>query len=126
MKALAIQTAKATEEISSQIAEVQLATKRAVDNVGAITAVMSDIDSFTASIARAMSQQNTAALEISENIRHAAAGTASVAQSIAGTASASENTNRSADLVLATAQELSSQAVELRSSVDHFLANAAA
>jgi methyl-accepting chemotaxis protein len=126
VKALAIQTAKATEEISSQIAEVQLATKRAVDNVGAITAVMTDIDSFTASIARAMNQQNTAALEISENIRHAAAGTASVAQGIAGTAEASENTHRSADLVLATAQELSSQAAALRSSVDQFLANAAA
>ena len=126
MKALAIQTAKATEEISSQIAEVQLATKRAVDNVGAITAVMVDIDSFTAAIARAVSPQNTAALEITENIRHAAEGTASVAQSIAGTATASENTNRSADLVLATAQGLSGQAAELRSSVDQFLANAAA
>jgi methyl-accepting chemotaxis protein len=126
VKALAIQTAKATEEISSQIAEVQLATKRAVDNVGAITAVMSDIDSFTASIARAMSRQSAAALEISENIRHAASGTASVAQSIAGTAAASENTNRSADLVLATAQELSKQAAVLRSSVDQFLAKAAA
>jgi methyl-accepting chemotaxis protein len=126
VKALAIQTAKATEEISSQIAEVQISTKRAVDNVGAITTVMSDIDSFTAAIARAMSQQNSAALEISENIRQAAAGTASVAKSISGTAAASDNTNRSADLVLATAQELSSQAAELRSSVDHFLANAAA
>jgi methyl-accepting chemotaxis protein len=126
VKALAIQTAKATEEISSQIAEVQVATKRAVDNVGAITSVMVDIDSFTAAIARAMSQQNTAALEISENIRQAAAGTASVAQRIAGTAAASENTNHSADLVLATAQELSHQAAELRSSVDHFLASAAA
>ncbi len=126
VKALAIQTAKATEEISSQIAEVQVATKRAVDNVGAITSVMADIDSFTAAIARAMSQQNTAAVEISENIRQAAAGTASVAERIAGTAAAGENTNRSADLVLATAQELSSQAAELRSSVDQFLANAAA
>ncbi len=126
VKALAIQTAKATEEISSQIAEVQVATKRAVDNVGAITSVMADIDSFTAAIARAMSQQNTAAIEISENIRQAAAGTASVAERIAGTAAASENTNRSADLVLATAQELSQQAVKLRSSVDHFLASAAA
>jgi methyl-accepting chemotaxis protein len=126
VKALAIQTAKATEEISSQIAEVQVATKRAVDNVGAITSVMSDIDSFTASIARAMSEQNTAAIEISENIRQAAAGTASVADRIAGTAAASENANRSAELVLATAQGLSSQAAELRTSVDRFLANAAA
>jgi methyl-accepting chemotaxis protein len=126
VKALAIQTAKATEEISSQIAEVQVATKRAVDNVGAITAVMEDIDSFTASIAQAMNQQNTAANQITENIRQAAMGTASVAQSIAGTAAASENTNRSADMVLATAQELSSQAVELSSSVDQFLRNVAA
>jgi methyl-accepting chemotaxis protein len=126
VKALAIQTAKATEEISSQIAEVQVATKRAVDNVGAITSVMSDIDTFTASIARAMNQQNTAALEISENIRQAATGTASVAERIAGTAAASENANRSAELVLATAQGLSNQAAELRSSVDHFLASAAA
>jgi methyl-accepting chemotaxis protein len=126
VKALAIQTAKATEEISSQIAEVQVATKRAVDNVGAITSVMADIDSFTAAIASAMNRQNTATNEITDNIRQAAAGTASVADGIAGTAAASENTNRSADMVLATAQELSSQAAELRSSVDQFLRNVAA
>jgi methyl-accepting chemotaxis protein len=45
---------------------------------------------------------------------------------VAGTAAASENTNRSAELVLASAQGLSSQAADLRASVDHFLANAAA
>jgi len=126
VKALAIQTAKATEEISSQIAEVQLATKRAVDNVGAITAVMGEIDSFTATIATAVNQQNTAAAEITKNIRQAAAGTASVARGIAGTAAASEDTNRSADLVLSSAHGLSRQAAELRSSVDCFLSNVAA
>jgi methyl-accepting chemotaxis protein len=126
VKALAIQTAKATEEISSQIAEVQLATKRAVDNVGAITAVMGEIDRFTATIATAVNQQNTAAAEITQNIRQAAAGTANVARGIAGNAAASENTNRSADLVLGSAQGLSRQAAELRSSVDRFLSNVAA
>jgi methyl-accepting chemotaxis protein len=126
VKALAIQTAKATEEISSQIAEVQSATKQAVDNVGAIAAIMGDIDSFTATIAQAVSQQNVATAEISKNIEQAAAGTASVARNIAGTAEATENTNRSADLVLATAHDLSRQAVDLRSSVDRFLANVAA
>jgi methyl-accepting chemotaxis protein len=126
VKALAIQTAKATEEISSQIAEVQLATKRAVDNVGAITAVMGQIDSFTATIATAVNQQNTAAAEITRNIRQAAAGTASVARGIAGTAAASETTNRSADMVLNSARDLSRQAAELRSSVDRFLSNVAA
>jgi methyl-accepting chemotaxis protein len=126
VKALAIQTAKATEEISSQIAEVQSATKRAVDNVGAIADIMKDIDSFTATIAEAVGQQNAATSEISRNIGQAAAGTASVAQSIAGTAAASEDTNRSADLVLTTAKDLSQQAAELRLSVDRFLANVAA
>jgi methyl-accepting chemotaxis protein len=126
VKALAIQTAKATEEISSQIAEVQSATRQAVDNVGAIAAIMKDIDSFTATIAEAVGQQNAATSEISKNIGQAAAGTASVAQSIAGTAAASEDTNRSAEQVLTTAKDLSLQAAELRLSVDRFLANVAA
>ena len=126
MKALAIQTAKATEEISSQIAEVQLATKRAVDNVGAITAVMSEIDTFTATIATAVNHQNAAAAKITDNIRQAAAGTANVAQGIAGTAAASENATQSAELILRSATDLSSQAAELRSSVDRFLSKVAA
>src|SRR5205807_2315897 len=86
VKALATQTAKATEEISSQIAEVQSATRQAVDNVGAIASIMGDIDGFTSAIAAAVSEQNMAATEISQNIGQAAAGTAIVARSIAGTA----------------------------------------
>jgi methyl-accepting chemotaxis protein len=126
VKALATQTAKATEEISSQIAEVQSATRQAVDNVGAIASIMGDIDSFTSAIAAAVSEQNMAATEISRNIGQAAAGTAIVARSIAGTAEATENANRSADLVLSTAHDLSNQAAQLRSSVDRFLSNVAA
>jgi methyl-accepting chemotaxis protein len=87
---------------------------------------MADIDSFTATIAAAVDQQNAAATDISRNIGQAAAGTASAAQSIAGTAAASEDTNRSADLVLTTASDLSRQAAELRSSVDRFLSKVAA
>jgi methyl-accepting chemotaxis protein len=86
---------------------------------------MKDIEGFTETIAAAVSQQNAAASEISKNIGQAAAGTASVAQSIAGTAAASENTNRAADLVLTTANDLSRQTAELRSSVDRFLSNVA-
>jgi len=126
VKALAIQTAKATEEISAQIAEVQSATRQAVDNVGAITTIMGDIDSFTAALSAAVQQQNAAASEITNGIGQAATGTANVARSIAGTAEATENTNRSADMVLATANDLSQQATQLRASVDRFLANVAA
>jgi methyl-accepting chemotaxis protein len=67
-----------------------------------------------------------ATAQISENIRQAAAGTAGVARGIAGTAAASEIANRSADQVLNSAQDLSRQAAELRSSVDRFLVNVAA
>ena len=126
VKALANQTAKATEEISAQIAEVQSATRQAVDNVGAITAIMGNIDSFTATLSAAVQQQNAAASEITRSIGHAATGTANVARSIAGTAEATENANRSADTVLATANGLSQQAAQPRSSVDRFLANVAA
>jgi methyl-accepting chemotaxis protein len=126
VKALATQTAKATEEISSQINEVQSATRQAVDNVGAIALIIGDIDSFTGRIAAAVGQQNAAAGEISRNIGQAANGTALVARSIAGTAEATDNANRSADMVLATAHDLSNQATQLRASVDRFLANVAA
>ena len=126
VKALATQTAKATEEISSQITEVQAATREAVDNVGAIATVIGDIDSFTGRIAAAVGQQSAAASEISSSIGQAAAGTAVVARSIAGTAAATDNANRSADTVLATAHDLSSQATQLRASVDRFLSNVAA
>jgi methyl-accepting chemotaxis protein len=105
---------------------VQSATKQAVDNVGAITTIMGDIDSFTAALSAAVQEQNAAAGEITRNIGHAATGTANVARSIAGTAEATENTNRSADMVLATANDLSQQAAQLRASVDRFLANVAA
>ena len=126
VKALAIQTAKATEEISSQIAEVQSATKQAVENVGAIASIMGEIDGFTAVISQAVTKQDEAAVEMFRNIGQAAAGTESVARSIAGTAAATENADRSAELVLATARELSHQAASLRSSVDHFLSKVAA
>jgi methyl-accepting chemotaxis protein len=126
VKALATQTAKATEEISSQITEVQTATRQAVDNVGAIALIIGDIDGFTVRISEAVSRQNEAAGEISRNIGQAAVGTAQVARSIAGTAEATDSANRSADMVLAAAHDLSSQATQLRSSVDRFLANVAA
>ena len=126
VKALATQTAKATEEISSQIAEVQSATRQAVEKVGAIAAIMGDIDGFTASLSVAITQQNASAGDISRSVGQAATGTALVARSIAGTAEATDETNRSADLVLATARSLSSEAAQLRLSVDRFLSNVAA
>ena len=127
VKALATQTAKATEDISAQIADVQSATKQAVDNVGAITTIMGDIDSFTVGDRRRRQpaerggERNIAEYRPGRR-RH---GHASPAASRARP-TATENTNRSADMVLATAHDLSDQAAQLRASVDRFLANVAA
>ena len=125
VKALATQTAKATEEISAQITEVQSATRQAVEKVGAIAAIIGDIDGFTASISTAVSQQNAAAAEISR-----VSGTRLPARHRLRAVSPGRRRARgegaTAGLVLATAHDLSDQAMQLRSSVDRFLSNVAA
>ena len=69
VKGLAIQTAKATEDISGQIAEVQSSTGLAVDRIKSIVGVMSEIDGATAEIAAAVRQQGIATEEIARNIQ---------------------------------------------------------
>ena len=113
------------EDISSQIAAVQAATSQAVDTVGAIATVMGT-STFTARLpARWASRTRRPARSPGISDRRPP-GTALVARSIAGTAEATDNANRTADMVLATAHDLSGQATQLRSSVDRFLSNVAA
>ena len=75
VKALAVQTAKATDDIAAQIAAVQSSTQSAVRAIGSITGRMEEIRQFTAAIAGSVEQQNAATGEISNNVAAAAAGT---------------------------------------------------
>ena len=68
VKSLAVQTAKATEDISSQIHEVQNSTGKAVEAIGRIAHRMREIDNFTAAVAASVQQQSAATGEISKNI----------------------------------------------------------
>src|SRR5215216_568249 len=72
VKALAMQTAKATEEISGQISSVQSSTNSAVDKIGSISSVMSKIQELTSAIAAATDEQGAATEEIAQNIQYAA------------------------------------------------------
>ena len=122
VKALAAQTARATEEIGRQIGEVQGVTAQAVTAIGGITGRISEIDSVATSLAAAVEQQGAATQEIVRNVAQASAGTSEVTGNIAGVAQASEETGAAATQVLSAASELSRQSEQLGAEVARFLA----
>ncbi|AYO84225.1 methyl-accepting chemotaxis protein [Methylobacterium brachiatum] len=121
VKALAEQTARATEEISGQIAGIQASTGGAVTAISAITARIQEISTVATSIAAAVEEQGAATQEIVRNVGQAAAGTGEVTSNIAGVAGAADETGRAAGQVLSAATELSRQSEHLNAEVARFL-----
>ena len=126
VKALATQTAKATEEISGQISEVQTSTSIAVDKIKSIVSVMTEINNATTEMSVGVWQQGTATEEIARNIQGVADATKNVAQNVAGATNSISDTNRAASEVLETAAYMTSHTQDLRESVDRFLQQVAA
>ena len=121
VKALANQTAKATEEISSQVAAMQASTSEAVASIGGITETISQMSEITVSISTAVEQQGGATREIARNIQSVAAGSNEISSHIGGVTTAAAATGKAASEVLANARELDTQSGMLRSAVDEFL-----
>jgi methyl-accepting chemotaxis protein len=121
VKALAEQTAKATHEISGQIAQIQASTGQAVTAISGITGRIREISSVATSIAAAVEQQGAATQEIVRNVAQASTGTNEVTGNIAGVAQASEETGAAAGQVLSAASELSRQSEHLGGEVARFL-----
>jgi methyl-accepting chemotaxis protein len=122
VKALAEQTAKATDEISGQIARIQASTGQAVSAIGSIATRIQEISGVTTSIAAAVEEQGAATQEIVRNVSQAAMGTGAVTSNIAGVAGAAEETGTAASQVLGAASELSRQSEHLAAQVNRFLA----
>ena len=122
VKQLANQTAKATEEISGQIGQIQGATGQAVSAIDGIGARIREISSVAASITTAVQEQGAATQEIVRNVAQAATGTTEVTRTIARVAGAAEETGAASSQVLASASELSRQSEHLSAEVDRFLA----
>jgi methyl-accepting chemotaxis protein len=122
VKALAEQTARATEEIAGQITQVQASTGQAVSAMAAITARIREISGVATSIAAAVEEQGAATQEIVRNVGHAAQGTGAVTGIIVGVADAADATDRAADRVLGAASDLSRQSGHLEAEVARFLA----
>lgn len=125
VKELATQTSKATEEISSQISEIQNATKDAVTAIAEITETMDEVNEYTSTIATAVEQQGAATNEISVNVQRAAEGTGSVKTNMSDLSQAVAQTSQNANLVLGASSELSNKTDVLKQEVGHFLDNVA-
>ncbi|MEH2622323.1 methyl-accepting chemotaxis protein [Bradyrhizobium sp. AZCC 1719] len=121
VKALANQTAKATEEISAQVAAMQASTSEAVASIGGISETIAQMSEITVSISTAVEQQGGATREIARNIQSVAAGSNEISAHIGGVSTAAAATGKAASEVLASARELDTQSGMLRSAVDEFL-----
>jgi methyl-accepting chemotaxis protein len=123
VKNLASQTAKATDEIRSQIASMQAVTETAVGAIRSIGNTIGEINDVTTAIASAVEQQGAATREIARNIQHAAGGTSEVSSNIVGVSTASAEAGSAANEVLSASSALSREAEILRSEIDMFLSN---
>jgi methyl-accepting chemotaxis protein len=121
VKSLANQTAKATEDISAQIAAVQNVTKEAVDAIKRIGGTIAEVSSIATSIAGAVEEQGAATQEITRNTQQAATRTRDVSENISGVTSEADATGAAAEGVRSAAESLGQQADRLRGQVNDFL-----
>jgi methyl-accepting chemotaxis protein len=121
VKSLANQTAKATDEIATQISGIQGSTRNAVEAIRAITQTVGDISSVTTAIAAAVEEQEAATREISKAIQSASDGTLQVARNVSTVSGAIDQTSQEAAVVQNASETLSGVSRTLASSVERFL-----
>lgn len=121
VKALANQTARATEDITKRISTMRGVSDRAVAAIQAVSNTIARIDEINAGIASAVEEQSAATREISRNVEEAAAGTREVTQNITSMAKATGETGEGAYQVQTAAAGLSSEAATLKKEVEAFL-----
>jgi methyl-accepting chemotaxis protein len=126
VKSLAVQTAKATGEITKEISSVQSSTGGAVAAIRAITQRMQDINAHTSEVVGAIEQQELATGEISHNVASAATGARAVVAALGDVATGVTQTRSSAQTVLAASEEVENATVKLRGEVEDFLRTVAA
>ena len=121
VKSLAQQTARATDEIAAQIAQVQQASSGAVEAIHEIGGLIEEVGAITGSIAAAVEEQGAATSEIARNVQQTAANTQVVTSNIAGVSRAANDTGAAATEVLTAAGDLSRQAENLSAEVNSFI-----
>lgn len=125
VKSLAVQTAKATEDIANHILAVQDSTSAAVEAIRQIAARMQEINANTSAVAASVEQQNSATSEISRNVASAAEGTGHVVGMLGDVAGAATQTRTSAEVVRDASEAVEHAVANLRLEVEDFLAKVA-
>ncbi len=123
VKALSAQTAKATDEIASQIQDIREATGSTVDAIREIGTTIGQMNEIAGSIAASVEEQGAATQEIARSVQQAAQGTKDVMQTIAGVREASGQVDAAAALVLNATGQLTAQSERLKSETGKFLGN---
>jgi methyl-accepting chemotaxis protein len=125
VKSLAVQTAKATEDIANHILAVQDSTSGAVEAIRQIASRMQEINQHTGAVAASVEQQNAATGEISHNVASAARGAGQVVAVLSEVAGAATETRTSAEVVRDASETVEQAVANLRLEVEDFLAQVA-
>jgi methyl-accepting chemotaxis protein len=120
VKALAGQTAKATEEISAQIAGMQQATVRSVEAIAAIQRTIREVGEVTATIAAAVTEQGAATREIARSAEIASRRTTDTSADVGRVGAATAETRGNAAVVKSVSEDLDSVASRIRAQVEEF------
>ena len=118
---LANQTAKATEEIATQIGSIQAATKESVEAIVGITKTIGEVNEISATIASAVEEQGAATQEIARNVEQAAQGTQDVTSNIVTVSTAADDTGSAANDMKSAVTTLDNEASSLKDEVETFI-----
>jgi methyl-accepting chemotaxis protein len=121
VKSLASQTAKATEEISEQISDIQRVAGEAIDAIKGIGSIIGEVNEVATAIAAAVQQQGAATQEITRSTQFAAQGTKNVSDNITGVKADADAAAAAAENVKQASQTLETQSQQLGSQVTDFL-----
>jgi methyl-accepting chemotaxis protein len=121
VKNLAGQTARATEEITSQITAIQQATVGTVAAIQNIAKTIERVSDTTIAIAAAVEQQGAATQEIARSVQEAADGTMQVTSNISAVSQAATDTGKAAQIVSHAAEELGKESTSLSHEVEQSL-----
>ncbi|CAJ1372980.1 unnamed protein product [Effrenium voratum] len=122
VKTLATQTAKATEEISTQIQAIQSSTSESVESIAAITKIVTELETVSNEISTSVTEQKAATNEIAQSVGAASQSTQSVSENVSAVRDAAGETGIAADRVLNTSRGLSTDAETLDGAVSRILA----
>ena len=123
VKSLASQTAKATDEISEQIADIQKVAGEAIDAIKGIGSIIGEVNEVATAIAAAVQEQGAATQEITRSTQYAAQGTKNVSDNITGVKTDADAAAAAADNVKSASETLETQSQQLGSQVTQFLGN---